>query len=424
MILWRSINSTLISLWILLIGLGSILSNPDSGGGEPRGFAQNVDTKINILAKLGERYLFPAVMLSGESPTFWILSRFVANLNKIDASTLYHYRIKPRNQSLMNEYACVPSEDNCGQLYIANIAVQNLGFYSFRVETSDLLVTKNFLYNVSAYDPIQLECLSQNGRSCIFDQSTQTLSVAVDQPATIQCSVPIVQNDNHPISAQVNFYSEFNGEECRDTSSTIEPFSYDKFNSLNNGYKLITKRIVKSCTHVFRREESTRSYTCQMNPTPASGVESPLYQWNNTYQSLAVKIDLHFGPDPTQPLDNLPGYLVNKTFITGSSPQASFSCPFVGNPSPNYFWRVVSVQIENNTSLLSSKRRVLTPTNESFLSSQDYSIPRDIELGHYVFECKAQVLGLMNQFSQPVLFYLRVDRNYNLSLYFFFQLKC
>ena len=385
-------------------------------GIEPRGFAQNIDTKINILAKLDHPYTFQPVMLSGETPNFWVLSRTDVNNTRIDTSILYYYKIKSRNQSIIDEYACVPSEDNCGQLSIPSVGTKNLGYYSFRVDTPDLLLTKNFLYNVSAYQSIDLECQNgTDGPSCYYNRSTQTLSVAVDRPTKIICSVPIIQNDNLPISAQINFNSEYNGEECADHSSIVQS-SASPLDAPQEHYNVIHKQLTKNCTRTFRMQEAGSSYTCQMNPTKPSGLENPSYQMNQSYQSLVVKIDLQYGPDPTQPLDNIPQYLTNKTLISGLGSQASFSCPFVGNPTPNFYWRVVSVEIDNNTNVLSNNRRLFTPTNESFLSSHDYTIPRDLEVGNYVFECKAQVLGLLQQFSQPVLFNLRVDRKY----FFFF----
>ena len=88
-----------------------------------------------------------------------------------------------------------------------------------------------------------------------------------------------------------------------------------------------------------------------------------------------------------------------------------FICPYIGNPTPMYYWRVVIAN--TNETRENSKLRSLATSNEFMKSdSKEFPIPSDLQVGVYAFECKAKVDGLIGKFSQTIRFNLNMIRNY------------
>lgn len=184
--------------------------------------------------------------------------------------------------------------------------------------------------------------------------------------------------------------------------------------SANNKYNTIIKQLSKNCTRTFTKQDISRSYSCQLNPiinnsNPAS------YEQTKTYESLNIKLDVQYGPDPNTPLNPIPQSsfsLFNKTQMVGDvNVKQKFSCPFIGNPRPLFYWRVVSANTNETT--VDSKLRTLRVSDEFMLSdSQELPIPSDLQVGSYVYECKAMVKGLIGKYSQVVTFNLKIIRNY------------
>jgi hypothetical protein len=231
----------------------------------------------------------------------------------------------------------------------------------------------------------------------------------------------VVQNDNYPVSAQFNFISELYGEECMgNTSLTNSNANLSVLTNPNNSkYNVIVKKLSKNCTRTFTKQDLSKSYSCQLNPIVRS-LESTSYEQTKTYESLDIKLDVQYGPDPTLPLNPIPQSsfeLFNKTQMVGDDiVKQKFICPFIGNPKPMYYWRVVSANTNGSTE--NTKLKTLTISDEFLPSdSQEFPIPSDLQVGAYAFECKAKVDGLIGKFSQTIRFNLNVIRNY-LSFFF------
>ena len=185
----------------------------------------------------------------------------------------------------------------------------------------------------------------------------------------------------------------------------------DLFNYSNGENNVLLYKISKTCTQRFSRYDQTKSFTCMLMPTLQNETAPVELQQRGAYESLIIKLDINYGPE-TDPSFNLTSSNYNKTIVVGSSQIIAFTCPFSGNPTPNYYWRVASVSTDNQTNLNEKvNRRQLTQTNGFSLSTQAYTVPSNLQIGAYVFECYAQVGGLINNSSAVVQFRLNVLRN-------------
>jgi hypothetical protein len=191
----------------------------------PRG-PTNLEYKVNILTKLNTDFTFPLVIGPNEKVGLWLLSRqtpgsFKNNITDSQTIALYDPRSLPRDPAIAKEYACLPSEQACNQIGVKTLDTSALGVYTFRFDSSNYLTMKTFSFNVSAYSgSIELACSNRTqSAKCTFNAANQTLSVIADEPVDIRCSIPVHQNDNHPVSAQFNFISELYGEECKGVTS-------------------------------------------------------------------------------------------------------------------------------------------------------------------------------------------------------------
>lgn len=372
-----------------------------------RYLGSNVEIGVNILAQINSSYLFPLVISQNERVSLWRLARQTPqsyklnDQNAVDSLPIYVPGL-PRTQNISNMYNCVPSEQNCNQLRIPNFDVSQVGSYSFRIDAANFLSTKTFQFNVSGLlNQIKMECMVSNGSQCQLNQNV--LSVLADQAVSIGCSVDVVQNDDYPLSAQINLVSDSYGEECMGINSNLKKINNTM--GFTSNYNMIFSKLSKSCSRTFGINDSNKKYSCLLNPTPISSTESVLYQYNQTYQTMSVVLDVQYGPDATLPISPIPQsyyYLFNKTIMIGS--QTNFTCPFNGNPTPNYYWRVAYSSANGNDSLSQS--------SDFSLSSQDYTISRNLQVGSYIFECKAQVMGLVNNYSQTIQFSLNVIRKF------------
>jgi hypothetical protein len=373
-------------------------------------------SNINFLTRLNSSVNFPAT--SDDAITLWILNRQTRvsyqTQNSSQADRLLIFREgRSRNQSLLEKYQCQPSDEQCSRLLVKNFDLRDVGVYSSNSLSANLQKTTVTTYNVSAYAmPFAFGCdsaqtSSQFPRVCSFNVTRQVVSLLPNQLIQFTCSVYVVQNDDYPLSAQLKHMSS-SGEECANSPTTITRLSAANLDSMfytnvsNDMYNLVLLQLSKNCTRSFKREEINTVYSCSLEPTPISPNENAQLQRNTTYERLDAVLDIHYGPN----MDTTPGLVFNKTLITGTT-RTSFKCPFNGNPTPVYFWRVSSVQINNKTTK-STNKRILTATSEFFQSTQEYTVPDNLEVGTYEFECKAQVLGLINSTSAPVKFYLSI----------------
>ena len=140
----------------------------------------------------------------------------------------------------------------------------------------------------------------------------------------------------------------------------------------------------------------------------------PTGQQTTKFESLDIKLDVQYGPDPTLSLNPISPNsigLFNKTQMVGETTmKQKFVCPFMGNPKPTYYWRVVSVAINKSEQTeANSKLKTLTVTDEFLPSeSQEFPIPSDLFIGSYSLECKAKVGGMIEKFSDTVSFNLKM----------------
>ncbi len=391
-------------------------------GIEARG-PSNIEYDVNILTKLNSNYVFPLVIGQDERTNLWLLSQQTpATFNTPDKTpntfAIYDPRSLPRNTSVAERFACLPSERTCNQLSIKNFDISDIGVYTFRFDSSNYLTMKTFSFNVSAYfDQIEIGCSNlTNDSMCSYNKTTQTLSVLANSPVSLSCGIQVVQNDNYPISAQFDFIHEVNGIDCMENTS-VNSFNGNLStltNPNNSKYNVIIKKLSKNCNRTFTKQDSSKSYSFQLNPVvrtpqPAS------YEQTKTYESLDIKLDVQYGPDPTLPLNPIPqssNDLFNKTQMVGyENVKQKFICPFIGNPQPIYYWRVVSV---NTNESIQNPKLITLPTSEEFTmsDSQEFPIPTDLQVGKYVFECKAKVNGMIGKFSSTIRFNLNVIRNY------------
>lgn len=310
------------------------------------------------------------------------------------------------NQTIRNQFICLPNDSKCNRISVPGFDISTIGLYRTQSrDNNDLIETVD--YNVGAYLPLNMECANET--LCNYNSSTQTLSVISNSTVRLTCSVIIAQNDAYNVAGELVLASEFYGEECRG-NTTITPLPdsavQQNFNGANQNYKVLMYKLTKSCSRSFSKQEVNKGYTCSLMPTNQTGPTRLTI--TRSYENLPVKLDVQYGPEYVVSSTQI----FNKTLIVGSSNLATFSCPFSGYPEPQYYWRVASVQINNQTSRMDkTDRRVLTKTDEFLLSSREYTIPSNLQVGVYMFECKAQVLGIINQYSPRVSFYLTVLRN-------------
>jgi hypothetical protein len=302
-----------------------------------------------------------------------------------------------RNESVRNRYSCLPNESNCAQLSINQFQSSDIGVFSLTARSNDYKFDYLVDYKVSVF-LAQPSVQCGLNEKCLFNATTQTLSVVADSSIQLSCSINVVQNDMFKPSAQLKVYSDTYGEECTNAQTQYEQLPMSLVNL--NGINLVTVKLGKQCTRSFVKQEFGKSFSCMLDSVYDSQVPDEL-QTRKTYEKLVLKLDVQYGPDLQ------PGVSYNKTLIVNTNTMNSFSCPFTGNPDPIYYWRVADVKTNNQTK---KEKRLLTPTDFA-TSSKEYVIPNNLQIGLYVFECKAQMQGLLNTTSQVVRFYLNVIGN-------------
>ena len=206
---------------------------------------------------------------------------------------------------------------------------------------------------------------------------------------------------------------------CKDaatTNTTTVPASFSVLSnwaSLSSGdnTNVVLYRLTKSCTRSFIKYENNAAFNCELVSKNQTNVPAEL-QPTAAYDTLSFRLDLHYGPEQAL-LAQASLHQFNQTLVAGTSRLINFSCPFQSNPEPVFFWRVAYVSYNNESrvqrqSAPDGRRRL--STTEFLPSSKDYSIPSNLDIGQYIFECKAQTLGLVNNASSPVRFYLSIIR--------------
>ncbi len=355
-----------------------------------------IESNINLIVMLNSTLTFPQLVGINNTVNLWQLIRQTPqsystnNLGALNKLTLF-YPSKPRG-NLASTYVCLPNDTICTQIQIPNFDVSQVGSYKLLTVDSNYDPSFQYQFNVSAFlNQVSLSCSSSNGTACSMNMSSNTLSVIADQPVLISCGVDFVKNDDYLIPAKVVLKTD-SYEDCMMDSSSFTP-SNNTF-GFSSSFNMIMTRMTKTCSRTFNGGYyPPKTYTCLINSIPSNNA---VYQPIATYQTLIYSLDVQYGPDPTRILQSY-----NKTIMVGS--QTNFSCPFIGNPTPNFYWRIAYSPASNMND---------SQSTDFSLGSQDYTVSRNLQVGSYVFECKAQVLGLLNNFSEPVQFYLNVIRKF------------
>ena len=107
-------------------------------------------------------------------------------------------------------------------------------------DNNDLVQTVD--YNVATYLPLSMECF--NSSFCVYNSSTQTLSVIANTTVRLSCSVLVAQNDLYEMPAELILSSEFYGEECRGNTTITQLSDSDIIANFGYGSNLNNKVIL------------------------------------------------------------------------------------------------------------------------------------------------------------------------------------
>jgi hypothetical protein len=357
----------------------------------------------NQLVPLNNSFTFP--QLQSFKQLLWLF-----NNDDKNTKALFDATVPQRDPQLSSQYRCSPNDQECSQLTINKVSYNHLGVYRSQIRDANYQTFATVTYNVSSYLlPIKFDC--ENKSQCIYNASRLAVTVLAERPIKFTCSVIIAQGYDMPIPAQLNFFSQQSGEECKDIETqmnklTPQEMSQELYNSGQIPSGISFYRLSKNCTRTFSKQEINMQYSCLLNPLPIRDNEFGQFKQNNSYESWQTILNIEYGPDLTGPLDN-----INRT-ISSLNTVTSFTCPFNGNPSPKYQWRIVSADVNKTANkMLENERRSLQPSFDYFEGNQVYTTQRDLEVGVYVLECKATVNGLVTKQTDPFTFVLRIDGN-------------
>lgn len=381
----------------------------------PRG-PSRFQYSISLLAKENSRLRLATFNQSGA--VYWAFAKFKQG-DAMDTAPaplpLFHLSNPAirNNQSIRESFACTPSESQCNEITVGRFDnFKYLGSYSYQsfINTLDSLYVD---YNISmAVSKTKVECSGVNEPSAC-SITPETISVKSGQEVKVTCSIIIAQNSPYDVSLDYVMATA-----CPNAKSTIEQINRPSFVSTPNedSTNVIFYKISKTCFRQFDKYDHNTEFKCELKSTNQSSVPLELQPWD-TYDQASLKLDVHYGPElvPTSP------HHYNQTLIVGTNRLINFSCPYVANPDPEYFWRVAYVSYNQNQShIMKNGSPMIKDTRDrrrlgstEFLSSgRDYSIPNNLEIGTYVFECKAQSRGLIvNVTSDIAKFYLNIIRN-------------
>jgi hypothetical protein len=233
----------------------------------------------------------------------------------------------------------------------------------------------------------------------------QTLSVKQNEPVQLSCSILIAQNNQHALAAEISIRSDTN-EECTG-ETTLNQVADTSAYAANGDNNVLLYHLTKTCTKTFSKYDQAKSFSCQLIPKEQEAAQAPLeLQQTQIFENLIVKVNVNYGPELDLLRYNSSQTMHNRTVTVDSVLAVIFTCPFKGNPSPNWYWSVPSVVMMNEGNETSGEAN----RQEFYLTTQDYAVPSiyTSQVGSYVFECKAQVMGLVNEYSSVAQFTLNV----------------
>jgi hypothetical protein len=339
---------------------------------------------------------------------YWALIRYTNDSAQTEErkSTVQIYNLANplvRNNKIKETFECVPNDTDCYRIVVRKFNVSLVGVYSYQsfkdINNLNTVDTLNVDYNISTFiRPLSVDCAPV--QTCLFNETTGVLSVVHSTSVTFTCTSYIAQNDIFEPSVELKIRDDY--EECGggdETQYRRIPASSMLGNTTSSGTSdntnVILYKLTRKCTRSFSK--SNRNFKCELVPK-MQRVPMEL-QPTDAFDSAKLRLDVQYPAEYTATST----HRFNHTIIVNTSVVAAFSCPFDGNPSPQYEWRVASVA--NKTA--DEKRRRLDPT-QFLSSSKEYTIPKDLDVGVYAFECRAKTLGLVDQYSDVVKFYLDV----------------
>ncbi|RNA26722.1 hypothetical protein BpHYR1_003824 [Brachionus plicatilis] len=340
---------------------------------------------------------------------FWILGQYKSKsmaVQETDATspdklTIFNV-IDPaiRNSTIRTQFMCSPTEQACNTLTVPSFGINYLGTYSNQAQVESAINNVFVDFNISAYiDQLSFKCDSGD---CDYDKSSRLLNVVSDKKLTLECSVVVVQNSLYTPAAQLAIWSDMNQfGECPGETNIQKIAQSDTHLYLNtsSGIDIHLYKLSKRCDRTFGKEDIGKSYKCELKPVNQS---VPAEMQNlNVLESLSNRIDVHYGPEYTQSANQQ----FNKTLIAGQTVSAYFTCPFESNPAPVYEWRLKHV-VYNQTD--SASKRLSLSASEFSPMNKDFSIPKELEVGFYQFQCRAKTEGLINKMSDIITFNLNI----------------
>ncbi|CAF0904317.1 unnamed protein product [Brachionus calyciflorus] len=365
--------------------------------------------KYNLNLVIGLNSSLTLTTLNQSNAVYWVLSQYTNETFLLEQENKLTQNIrlplfnvlKPnvRNSTIRSQFMCSPSEQECNQMTIPKFGLNYLGTYSYQAQIDNVMDSIFVDFNISTFiNHVDLAC---NSGDCLYNQSSQQLSILSGKKISLECSVLIGQNNLYTPAAELNILSD-RYEDCFGETqiNQIDPTEVYTYLNMSSNVNIVLYKLSKKCEKTFYKNDLGKTFTCELK----SKNQSVPVELNRigVLDSLISKLDVQYEPE----MKLSSNQQLNKTLIAGQGVTAFFSCPFESNPSPQFEWRVKNV-IYNSTDLANTKRLALA-VNDFSRAEKEFPIPKDLEIGFYQFECRAKVDGLVNKYSQIVTFNLNI----------------
>jgi hypothetical protein len=375
------------------------------------------------------------------------------------------------NQTLVKMFKCEPNENECNQIQIKNMKENYLGTYSYQSLMPNTLDSLYIDYNITMIvttsrilnqnggenGAIEMKCSSTSTGNkdsslasfCELDQEKQQLSVLANKQIEIECSVKLASKSKPKID-NLNFDLKFDDQNviCLNSKRNIELFKNNNQTEQQHYNNVYYYRLSRTCSIEFNQYEKRQSIDCELiNLNQQQQQQSsslPILNSNNydlTNEKTSIKLDIQYAPIEQREQQPASSFFPSKasqilstnniTLISGTNKIINFTCPFMANPEPIFYWRIKNVNISSSPILTSTQNDLdnqninkqvvnspsqsikmqMTSSNEFSQMRRDYTLQvASLDTGLYTFECKSKVLGLVNHETQPIEFRLRIIR--------------
>ena len=378
---------------------------------------------INIFVKFNDS--FKLKTYNNSRAIYWALTKYTITNSNFDEEyqpipTVLYNVANPSvrdNNLLRNKFICYPNDSECNEIYINQFDDLNyIGTYSYQslINTLDSLYVD---YNISLLlTDIQISCQSNNSK-CVYDKSKPSIKLLANNQVEISCNVLFAQNIKFEPDVEILM------NDCKDKETTIQIvdknyLEISNLTSKNILTNILVFNLTTRCKKYFTKFDNNKLFECTLKPKENYFIKNslkPELYIIKEYEKKTFSLNVEYGPEFVQLFVN--NY--NQTIISGSNRLINFSCPFISNPEATYYWKVADIKFNTNNSLVNyeydkiSNRRRLSQ-NEFIQSSMDYTILPNLEIGNYIFECKAKSFGLVENTSNIIKFHLNVLGNKNL----------